>query len=80
MGTGHSGLSCQAPSVYVCICNALTDKDFARATRAGATTVGQAFKALDSTPQCGRCFDCARQVIADTRMEMAQLDMPLAAE
>lgn len=66
--------------MYVCICNALTDKDFTRAAQAGAKTVAQAFAALDSRPQCGRCFECARTCIAEARMEMAQRDMPLAAE
>lgn len=66
--------------MYVCICNGLTDKDFTRAAQNGATTVPQAFKALGERPQCGRCFQCAREVIADARLEMAQRNMPLAAE
>lgn len=66
--------------MYVCICNALTDKDFAAAAQAGATTVGQAFAALGERPQCGRCFQCAREVMADARLDMARRDMPLAAE
>lgn len=66
--------------MYVCICNGLTDRDFAAAAEAGATTVPQAFKALGETPQCGRCFQCAREVLADARLEMAQREMPLAAE
>lgn len=66
--------------MYVCICNALTDKDFTRAAEAGAKTVAQAFNVLGERPQCGRCFDCARQCIADARMEMAQREMPMAAE
>lgn len=66
--------------MYVCICNGLTDRDFAKAARAGATTVAQAFKALEERPQCGRCFQCTREVLADTRLDMAQRDMPLAAE
>lgn len=66
--------------MYVCICNGLTDKDFVNAAQTGATSVPQAFKALGEAPQCGRCFQCAREVLTDARLEMAQRDMPLAAE
>lgn len=66
--------------MYVCICNGLTDKDFTRAAEAGATTIGQAFAHHGCKPQCGRCFGCARQVMADARLDMAQRDMPIAAE
>ncbi|EKV30149.1 hypothetical protein C882_4549 [Caenispirillum salinarum AK4] len=66
--------------MYVCICNGLTDKDFTRAARAGATTVGQAFGVLGERPQCGKCFGCARQCIAEARLDMAQENIQEAAE
>ncbi|WP_404384224.1 bacterioferritin-associated ferredoxin [Caenispirillum salinarum] len=66
--------------MYVCICNGLTDRDFTAAAQAGATTVSQAFKSLGEKPQCGRCVSCAREVMADARLDMAQRDMPMAAE
>lgn len=67
-------------SVYVCICNALTDRDIRRATRAGATTVKEAFAALESAPQCAKCFAQARRLIVDTRLEMADEALADAAE
>lgn len=66
--------------MYVCICNALTDRDVCRATQAGATTVAEVFKALEAEPQCAKCFAQARRIIVDTRLEMAQEAMPIAAE
>lgn len=55
--------------MYVCICNGLTDRDFRRAAASGAATVSQAFKVLGEKPQCGRCFSCAREVLAEAREE-----------
>lgn len=66
--------------MYVCICNGLTDKDFTHAAHVGATTVGQAFGVLGEKPQCGKCFACARQCIAEARLEMAQASIQEAAE
>lgn len=66
--------------MYVCVCNGLTDRDFTYATHAGAATVGQAFGLLAEKPQCGKCFTCARQCIADARIDMTQRSMPEAAE
>lgn len=65
--------------MYVCICNGLTDRDFRRAAEAGATTVRQAFKALEEKPQCGRCFSCAREVIDETRAAMAEAEQAAVA-
>lgn len=62
--------------MYVCICNALTDRDFREAAARGAAKPAQAFRALGETPQCGRCLTCVREVLDETRaLEMAAQGM-----
>ena len=50
--------------MYVCLCNAFTDRDVNRAIDAGAHTVGQVYKRLDCVPQCGKCKDTIREMIS----------------
>ncbi len=49
--------------MYVCICNAFTDRDVNLAIDAGACTVGQVYRCLDAVPQCGKCKDTIREMI-----------------
>jgi bacterioferritin-associated ferredoxin len=41
--------------MYVCHCNALTDRDVARAARAGASRPGEVYAACNCRAQCGNC-------------------------
>ena len=50
--------------MYVCICNALTDREIAEARRKGAHTVREAYAVLGVEINCGRCA-CAAQEIID---------------
>lgn len=48
--------------MYVCLCNAFTDKCVTRAIReGGARSVEEVYAALDCEPNCGRC----KEMIAD---------------
>ena len=51
--------------MYVCLCNAFTDRDVNRAIDTGAHTVGQVYKTLQAVPQCGKCKDMIREMITD---------------
>ena len=51
-------------AMYICICNALRDKDIARVARAGACTVDEAYAALGAQTACGHCREDAADVIA----------------
>lgn len=51
--------------MYVCLCNAFTDRDVNRAVDAGATTVAQVYKRLEAVPQCGKCKTMIREIITD---------------
>ena len=52
--------------MYVCICNALTDKDISQAAQDGARDVDDAYKMLDSEICCGECYCTAEAVINST--------------
>lgn len=61
--------------MYVCLCNALTDRDIRRAADQGHRTVECAYRSLDAEVNCGRCVPLARKLIAQQR---AVCDQPLA--
>lgn len=46
--------------MYVCICNAVTDKQIGHAVRSGATTMRDIKHQLAVSSQCGKCASCAR--------------------
>ena len=51
-------------NMYVCICNALRDKELASAAN-GAKGVSEVFRRCGERPQCGKCVpDVARMVEA----------------
>ena len=41
--------------MYVCICNALKDRELADAAR-DARSVGEVFRRCNKRPQCGKCL------------------------
>lgn len=49
--------------MYVCICNALTDREIAEASRLGARTVKEAYAALGVEINCGQCRCLAEDII-----------------
>ena len=49
--------------MYVCMCNALRDRDVAAAAQAGARTAVDAYSALGAAPRCGRCLPFAQELI-----------------
>lgn len=52
--------------MYICICNALRDKDLAAAS-GGARSVADVFKRCGRRPQCGKCLTDVAQIIEDAR-------------
>ena len=53
--------------MYVCICNALRDKDLAAAASADARSVADVFRRCGRRPQCGKCLPDVAQMIEDAR-------------
>lgn len=55
--------------MYVCICNALRDKELkAAAADPSVREVGCVFKRCDARPRCGRCLPDVAEMIALSRM------------
>ncbi len=52
--------------MYICICNALRDKELAEAGK-DARTVADVFRRCGTRPQCGKCLPDVAQIIEDVR-------------
>ena len=52
--------------MYVCVCNAVTDREIRGAVRLGARSLGDLQDTLGVATCCGRCTDCARTVLAES--------------
>ena len=64
-----------SPSLYVCNCNGLRQRDVSAAIEAGATRPKDVFDRHQCRPQCARCVCEMREMIDDSRQAFA-----LAAE
>lgn len=51
--------------MYVCVCNAVTERHVADAVGRGATRMRDLREDLGVTAECGRCASCARQCLKD---------------
>jgi bacterioferritin-associated ferredoxin len=52
--------------VYVCVCNALKERDVKDAARAAGTACPRAaFAQLGAKVKCGQCLPFAREVVAE---------------
>ncbi|MEI6543314.1 MAG: (2Fe-2S)-binding protein [Methylococcales bacterium] len=49
--------------MYVCICQAITDRQIHQAARNGAKTLGDLRRDLQVSVDCGRCAHSARQCL-----------------
>jgi bacterioferritin-associated ferredoxin len=49
--------------MYVCLCNAITDRDFRAHCDGEATSVAMVYRALGAMPQCGKCVPFVRQML-----------------
>ena len=53
--------------MYVCICNAITDKQIRRAAKAGATDMRSLQAKLGVAAGCGSCTEAASEILAEYR-------------
>ena len=53
--------------MYVCLCNALNDRDLAEAARLERASVAEVFRRCGAKPRCGKCLPDVAQMIADAR-------------
>ena len=52
--------------MYVCICNAITDKQIRKAAEAGATDLWALQRDLGVATQCGSCKEMASDILRET--------------
>jgi bacterioferritin-associated ferredoxin len=51
--------------MYICLCNALTDRDLRLHTAAGGGSVAMVYQACGCRPQCGKCVPFVRQMLRE---------------
>jgi bacterioferritin-associated ferredoxin len=60
--------------MYVCVCQAVTDREIHQAAKDGAKTISDLRRDLGVGIECGRCVSCARKclksVSADSQESM----------
>ncbi len=54
--------------MYVCICNALKDRQL-EAAASDARSVGEVFRRCEARPQCGKCLPDVAQMIEAARVQ-----------
>ncbi len=52
--------------MYVCICNAITDKQIRKAAEAGATDLWALQRELGVATNCGACKEMASDILRET--------------
>ena len=52
--------------MYVCLCNALTDRDLLPHTATGTSSVSMVYQACGCRPQCGKCVPMVRQMLRES--------------
>ena len=51
--------------MYICICNAITDRDIAKAAEEGARSEDDLARNLGVGLGCGRCRSCAKSILVE---------------
>jgi len=57
--------------MYVCVCNAITDREIRGAVSLGDSSLTDRQSTLGVATCCGRCADCARAIVRDASAETA---------
>ena len=67
------------PLMYVCICNAIKDKEMSAAAGDDASTVADVFKRCGARPKCGKCLPDVAELI-EQHQDAAHPARAIAAE
>lgn len=62
--------------MYVCICNAITDKQIRKAAKSGARSVRDLQRQLGVAAGCGSCIDTASEILRESS-QSARLAEPV---
>ncbi|MDH3577878.1 MAG: bacterioferritin-associated ferredoxin [Gammaproteobacteria bacterium] len=55
--------------MYVCVCNAITDKQIRKAAESGARNVWDLQSALGVATGCGSCMEAASDILRESRQQ-----------
>lgn len=58
--------------MYVCVCQAVTERQIHEAARDGARTLKDLRRDLGVASECGRCASCAHQCLKEARSQAKQ--------
>ena len=59
--------------MYICLCNAITEKAVRECAQSGACSLEQLSSELGIGTGCGRCCECAKEVLRDVHGGAAAL-------
>lgn len=59
--------------MYVCLCNAITDRDVRAQASGECCTVSMVYRALGTKPQCGKCVPMVRQMLGQAAADRVSL-------
>lgn len=65
--------------MYVCVCQAVTERQIHQAAQQGAKTLKDLRRELGVSAECGRCATCAKQCLRDAHGMMAEEPTPAFA-
>ncbi|KZE33220.1 bacterioferritin-associated ferredoxin [Crenobacter luteus] len=65
--------------MYVCLCNAVTDRQIRQAVEQGATRMRDLNLELGVAADCGKCACCAKQILQDSLAEQRMMGMMAVA-
>jgi bacterioferritin-associated ferredoxin len=65
--TSNSGAT-----MYVCVCQAVTDRQIREAAQSGARTLKDLRRDLGVTRDCGRCASCAHECLKEVHGHQAK--------
>ncbi|HEY2818496.1 MAG TPA: (2Fe-2S)-binding protein [Casimicrobiaceae bacterium] len=57
--------------MYICLCNAITDRDIVKAAEQGARSPEDLAHNLGVGLGCGRCTSCAKSLLSETLVRLA---------
>jgi len=64
--------------MYVCICNAVTERAIREAAASGVRTLSELSRRTGCSDCCGSCADLANEILADAHRTRA-LNLPMVA-
>ena len=64
--------------MYVCICNAVTEREIRQAVGLGVKTLKELREGLGVAGDCGKCGSCARDILRDELAAACCSDVALA--